>query len=657
MIENDIANEDKIETGNNNENKNDYSTIKINDINDQNNNTVNNKAGSKTDNKTDENKPVISIDFSNVIIEDLGPLTTKTNEIKSESDYDPNNINLNLRIFEEETLRNIPHKRERKKKEEKTAETKPVVKLRRPNEPLNMPTPIECVMINTVVNGENFDDYEDEKKVEAENAKNNKKKPADWYLDGMYSPLPNETHNADQWIDYIRHANPNQANVRRTAALVFAARILVNSERGNGKSLKKPISGQEIDYIANELVLNKTFTAFIRSKSATEMHNTLNRYGHGGYLEDEFKKYLLNRPAGELHNDKLLDRFMPRTIDRIDALKKMAKAKGPNESINKEMAEVLILRRMAGARRNEPSIMVARIPTLTSLSSTVKSVASTPACINLGLKASVKKDMKEGHGGLMLEHLMTAAKAAENTSEASDERALFTEIGKPASMSEALNRLTKKANSFYGSLASANLENPNSPETKLLCRLGEEAVAEAIALYVESKDRVKPYSDFMPPEQRIQDKINIMMNSKYFRPSLFPKNKPETILNELDTLRHISSIEDYAKKKIDQIKAWEEKEAVAQAAAQRAKKEAAENLRRLRAENAVKDMESEIELELDFGTKKSNPSDKTTTDARKQDIKIPESKGSAGNEANNRSLKTDPPKMGGTGMGKGPKPY
>ena len=70
---------------------------------------------------------------------------------------------------------------------------------------------------------------------------------------------------------------------------------------------------------------------------------------HGGFIEDEFKKYLLKLPAGDLVNSPELARFMPTAKERIEALKRQVKADPDNEVLQQAAAaEIIAIRNACG---------------------------------------------------------------------------------------------------------------------------------------------------------------------------------------------------------------------------------------------------------------------------------------------------------------------
>ena len=107
----------------------------------------------------------------------------------------------------------------------------------------------------------------------------------------------------------------------------MAARMLANSKRGKAKRLKETrLTEEQIKAKAKELMENGLFGRFIQSLRDNGQKRAKAEAavgaGHCGGLDDMFKDFLLKLPAGELKNEKLLDRYMPTAKDRIAELQR-----------------------------------------------------------------------------------------------------------------------------------------------------------------------------------------------------------------------------------------------------------------------------------------------------------------------------------------------
>ena len=71
-----------------------------------------------------------------------------------------------------------------------------------------------------------------------------------------------------------------------------------------------------------------------------------------GLLDDEFRKFLRERPAGQLENDPELKRWMPTVKQRVEQLQKQAARVQKEKKVPyAEAAEILLLRKVADVRR------------------------------------------------------------------------------------------------------------------------------------------------------------------------------------------------------------------------------------------------------------------------------------------------------------------
>ena len=341
-----------------------------------------------------------------------------------------------------------------------------------------------------------------------------------------YRPLGNEEKNAYDWIEDFKLDNTEPGQDQRLlAARIFAARILVNSEPGNGNSLKHPVNGKDIDRVAKELLNNKHFNDFVMEKERGELANVINKYGHGGKLENRFKNYLLTRPAGELQNDRILDRFMPTAWDRINELKKQAK-KVRDGSINKEIAETMVLRRMVGAERNTPDRLKVKIPTVGKLTEQVSYVAY--GAEEAGNDVRVKTDFREGHGGLMIENMKNAKEVHKKMLR--DAMDIGTVENKFKSMQDKAGAIVKKLEAE---------PDQNSDEYKALTRDAKEIIAQVVAIYDRIVQKGNVISEetlrtTMPQNDvELQSSMEGLINNTVFNNKLFPNNAPESFITHL----------------------------------------------------------------------------------------------------------------------------
>ena len=272
----------------------------------------------------------------------------------------------------------------------------------------------------------------------------------------------------------------------------------------------------------------------------SELKEYIGKYGHGGKLEEKFKNYILHLEAGQLHNDKILDRFMPRVIDRIDVLKGYARKKGSAANQSAEIIETIALRTMIGAKRNQPETLIYKIPTSGySLPNLVDSLAYSDAGYSIGNNENVKKDMLEGHGGQMMVNLWTKAQ----NSPGSYAQELMEDIVEPAKPGKQYERLQTRARGIVQQITKECRVPKDKRDTLKLRTLGLEAreiLAEAIAIHnYMSVD--KNYPNNMPKtyaqnQKALQKGVEILTKNDVFKKTLFPQN---TIQNHFDELNKL----------------------------------------------------------------------------------------------------------------------
>ncbi|MBO6157991.1 MAG: hypothetical protein J6P72_01870 [Firmicutes bacterium] len=189
---------------------------------------------------------------------------------------------------------------------------------------------------------------------------------------------------------------------------ILAVRMLTEAKRHDDSSLNKPISKNDIDLAVKELNQSPEYKAFSQQITSDSVKAILFvdklvpclTHGHGGRVEDLFKAHLCKKPAGELDNsDPGIAYFMPTAKERIEELKKQAEAK-KRDSVTKEAAEILVLRNLVRAERNNVHSLEKKIPTTGTLKSQTKKLAGEPAFHNtLKLVPGVKSLVFRGHGG------------------------------------------------------------------------------------------------------------------------------------------------------------------------------------------------------------------------------------------------------------------
>ena len=278
-------------------------------------------------------------------------------------------------------------------------------------------------------------------------------------------------------------------------AKIMAARMLANSKRGKAKRLKETrLTEEQIKAKAKELMENGLFGRFIQSLRDNGQKRAKAEAavgaGHCGGLDDMFKDFLLKLPAGELKNEKLLDRYMPTAKDRIEELQRQVELKQKNgvNACQKEAAEITVLRNLAHAERYTRSSTAKKIPTKTesSLDVQTRTLAESSLFVNaLGENGDreMRDLVREGHGGALVDELRLRNKASlEETPE-------VTELLNENTVGGRLKTIREDAEELYDRLESARFDyDDDSPEVAKLVQESKGLFAEYMALDMLSRD-------------------------------------------------------------------------------------------------------------------------------------------------------------------------
>ena len=136
-----------------------------------------------------------------------------------------------------------------------------------------------------------------------------------------------------------------------------------------------------------------------------------------------FTAYLKTRPAGQLHNDPVLERYMPTVKSRIDFLQNKAA-----ESYNKErkapvpeIAEIVALRYLSTSKITKKTNLDAKIPANNELTERVaKHVKS--AKFNARCESPVILNyIRKGHGEVMHKNMQDMAKLEKEAQKGAEE--------------------------------------------------------------------------------------------------------------------------------------------------------------------------------------------------------------------------------------------
>ena len=372
-----------------------------------------------------------------------------------------------------------------------------------------------------------------------------------------------ETKNADRWIDdykaeFVNTANnyyPNMEREQFIVAKIMAARILVNSKRNEKSSLEKPVSNRDIENKARELLENKTFKDWVRSiPQATLIDNINRKYTHGGLLDDMFKKHLLNKPAGELHNDAVLERFMPTVIDRIEVLQTQADNLPKNNFPTKEIAEVMLLRAMIDAPRDNKASLKVKIPTNTRLDVDVKAVLKDDHFAHAINTPRIRGEFQRGHGGEMILNMETEADKSNNLVKFAVEC-----VKNKMSVKYRMLDLQDQAKALRYTLSEEMEKDPYSEKVNRLCERGRVIIAEQLALTgIQMNSKLEGEINNLTnkaPSMHIVDEMTKGILKGNCIKTLLPVNDPKKHLDEIIKFSSNPLVDQYGKEVVNNYKA------------------------------------------------------------------------------------------------------
>lgn len=143
-------------------------------------------------------------------------------------------------------------------------------------------------------------------------------------------------------------------------AQILAARSSVGAVRGKKDSLQHRIDPTAVNEKADTLIGSAAFQAFVEENE--EKLDKLARSGHGGEMEDAFKKHVA--AMKELPSD-VSKEYMPTAVSRIENLQAKFKTREFMEAGLEEQtayyAELMGARRSVGAERNKKELLNANV--------------------------------------------------------------------------------------------------------------------------------------------------------------------------------------------------------------------------------------------------------------------------------------------------------
>ncbi|MBR1565589.1 MAG: hypothetical protein IJ649_02395, partial [Oscillospiraceae bacterium] len=239
-----------------------------------------------------------------------------------------------------------------------------------------------------------------------------------------------EKRSAAKWIEAFKREFRDDPQLVREQegypaahiARIMAARQLSNSTRGKAATLNVQMTQADIEKQARLIMGKDSFKKFAEELKQPDKLRKVEavftkRFSHGGELDDSFRSYLTNRPAGKLENDPDLKRWMPTIKQRVEKLQKdAAKAIKQQETPYVAAAEIVALRQMAevqrGGRGLEANIPVVgeKDGNVKDLSKASRKFAKSQLFKDAFNKQEVKKFILSGHGGAMVENYKKAVK-------------------------------------------------------------------------------------------------------------------------------------------------------------------------------------------------------------------------------------------------------
>ena len=320
-------------------------------------------------------------------------------------------------------------------------------------------------------------------------------------------------------------------------ARIMAARLLANSKRRNEDSLKAETTNIDIMRKADELLENKSFKQFMKildnPKVLKEVESwTMSKYSHGGKLDDLFTSFLANQPAGKMENSKLLERYMPSNLMRIEALQKKAEEKlNSHQAPDKEIAEIILLRSSAGIKRDEKNkLKNTKVMTNFDLESAVDKLSKEPAITRNRIDSKQITLVKEGHGGLMMEEMkknrfVLHSPLIRNVLNV-DYNAFSDQFKTPSDRMEYLRDVAKLV--VFDLTEELKKKTPNEEKVNKLTNIGKDVLFEELALADISNEMAKN-----PGNLTLFSEKNIFLNgNKTEKAPTFTRN-PKTNTDEL----------------------------------------------------------------------------------------------------------------------------
>ncbi|MBP3238797.1 MAG: hypothetical protein J6M24_06970 [Lachnospiraceae bacterium] len=340
---------------------------------------------------------------------------------------------------------------------------------------------------------------------------------------------------AKDWIElyqraYMEKKDKKPEDLKNLVVSVFAIRTLVNAQRDDVSGLKEKK--------ASEFDVLKKIEEFKNTKSAltsyvdkfdtdAELRDKVNnaikspKKGHGGAVEEMFKKHLLNESTGYLRNDKFMERYLPKVKDRIEVLQERAKTLRKQKATpTMEIAEILALRNIVVANRKDKSSLNKTIPTEgRKLDEEVKKLYESQRFKTIANTKDVLDNIGDGHGGLMVDMLR---KADKNIIIAEDQNT--DSMINEGTIKARLDMLKKKSGELSKEIKDLYKKDP---EGKLQDKVEEahDLIAEVIVLneYRNSSKKIKDDSNI--PWNKINPSKKKLIDDRDYSNAVFPNGR------------------------------------------------------------------------------------------------------------------------------------
>lgn len=343
--------------------------------------------------------------------------------------------------------------------------------------------------------------------------------------------IKEEVNNASVWIKKLRKPlvdNPATARMepdypKKLIARIMAARYIANSDRGySDKLIDTNTTMSEIDKTADMLLDDPLFNNFVGtisdSKALLSKAESAIKKGHGGGLDDMFKDHLANQNAAELNTTPMLERYLPSTLTRIDALKKQAESIISKGYVPKYvMAEILILRNTIDAERDYKSCLKKPVPVNgKELRKKVMALAGNEDFEKICSDPKIKSLISSGHGGAMIDEMRKFIAKDENGITNENVKTIINE----GTFKGRMNKLLNDAKESIKELNTVNNDRALAQDKNTKVSKAMELATEYLILSMhlqKNKKQDDKYSANIPWHEINPRKMDALANNDYKR--------------------------------------------------------------------------------------------------------------------------------------------